>query len=158
MRIEAARLKWSQMTCGCGRSADHIPDDFLASLQGPPSSRTGEGWADNHAYVQSNLMQPAVATTSMVMAALAGGAPLEHRRQLFIVLLNLVSGEQEDVAEECLRLVRSGSWLLYEEISSGRNIDSASYAFEILTLMEEESDRLKYFHEFIKENLSSDLR
>lgn len=146
------------MACGCGRAADHIPRDFQKSLQAPPPDQTGEGWAEGHAYVQSNLMQPAVAAASMVMAALAGGVPDEHRRQLFIVLATLVNGEQDDIADSCLELVRSGSWLLYEEITSGRDVDSASYAFEMLELIDGESPRLDAFHRVVATNLSPDLR
>lgn len=94
----------------------------------------------------------------MVMAALAGGVPDEHRRQLFIVLATLVNGEQDDIADSCLELVRSGSWLLYEEIASGRDVDSASYAFEILALIDGESARLDSFHRVVAANLSPDLR
>ncbi|WP_437073865.1 hypothetical protein [Streptomyces sp. enrichment culture] len=158
VEVEAARHDWARMACGCGRTAEHIPVDFISALREPPSGRAGEGWADNHSYVQSNLMQPAAATTCIVMAALAGGVPAEHRRQLFVVLAHLVNGEQDDVADECLDVVKSGLWLLYEEISSGRDVDAASYAFEILELVEGEGDHLAHFREFVKGNLSPDLQ
>jgi hypothetical protein len=157
LEIEIDRHNWALMTCGCGRTGEHVPSDFSRSLQEPPQERAGEGWADNHAFVQSNLMQPAIATASIVMAALVRGVPSGHRRQLMLVLHALLNGEQEDMAEECLRVVRGGAWVLYEEISSGRNIDAASYAFEILELIDEESDRLAHFHERVKKNLSADL-
>ncbi|MFE0802667.1 hypothetical protein [Streptomyces sp. NPDC058812] len=103
-------------------------------------------------------MQPAVATASMVMAVLASGVPSEHRRQLLIVLATLVNGEQDDIADSCLEAVRSGSWILYEEIASGRDIDSASYAFEILQLIQYESERLDAFHRVAAANWSADLK
>lgn len=103
-------------------------------------------------------MQPAVATACMIMAALTTVLSVEHRRQLFVVLAYLVNGEQDDVAEECLNVVRRGSWILYEEISSGRCVDAASYAFETLELMEEEADRLRHFHKLVSVNLAPDLR
>ncbi|MET8665691.1 hypothetical protein [Streptomyces tendae] len=156
--IEIGLHEWSGLTCGCGRTANHIPMDFQRALQLPPAGRTGAGWAEGHAYVQSNLMQPAVATASLVMAALAGGRHGAHRRQLFIVLATLVNGEQDDVADSCLEVVKRGSWILYEEIASGRDIDSASYAFEILALMGDEVLRLDAFRRIAADNLSADLR
>ncbi|MFJ2832729.1 hypothetical protein ACIPC1_35135 [Streptomyces sp. NPDC087263] len=158
LSIEIARHDWGRMTCGCLGTGEHIPVDFLRSLEGPPPDREGEGWADNHAFVQSNLMQPAVATASIVMAALTRGVPAEHRRQLMLVLHALANGEQDDVAEECQETIRSGAWLLYEEISSGRNIDAASYAYELLELIEGESNRLEDFHAAVRQNLPSDLQ
>ncbi|MFD4522669.1 hypothetical protein ACFWP7_01760 [Streptomyces sp. NPDC058470] len=157
LSMEIARQDWELMTCGCRRTGEHIPVDFLRSLDGPPPDRAGEGWADNHVFVQSNLMQPAVATASFVMAALARGVPVEHRRQLMLVLHALANGEQDDIAEECLGVIRGGSWLLYGEISSGRDIDAASYAFEMLELIEDESSRFVKFREAVRENLPSDL-
>ncbi|MVO83844.1 hypothetical protein GPA10_03455 [Streptomyces sp. p1417] len=108
--------------------------------------------------MQSNLMRPAVATASMVMAALAAGAPHAHRHQLMWVLHALVHGEQDDIAEECLDVVRGGSWILYEEICSGRSIEAASYAYEMLELFPEEDARLKSVQRVARENLSYDLR
>ncbi|MFG3282143.1 hypothetical protein [Streptomyces sp. NPDC048111] len=143
-RTEVIRHDWADMRCGCMRSAEHIPQDFFTMLAGPPRARAGD-WADGHAYVHSNLMQPAVATASMIMAALADGVPARHHRELMIALNALVVGEQDDVADECLRIVQSGSWLLYEQISAERNIDAAAYAYEILELMDEERERLAFF-------------
>ncbi len=158
LQVEISRHDWAGMTCGCRRSAEHIPRDFLRSLDGPPPEDLGEGWADNHAVVQSNLMRPAVATACMVMAALAAGVPDEHRHQLMWVLHALVHGEQDDIAEACLDVVRGGTWILYEEICSGRSIEAASYAYEMLELFPEEDARLKSVQRVARENLSYDLR
>lgn len=118
----------------------------------------GEGWADNHVYIQSNLMMPAVATASMVTAALADPlVPLMWRRSLILVLSALCFGEQDDVAEACQEAVRGCKWSLYEEIGSGRMIDAASYAFELLTAFPEERERLGFFQERYRANLPADL-
>ncbi|MBO8184228.1 hypothetical protein [Streptomyces spirodelae] len=158
IRIEISRFDWAGMTCGCGRDADHIPRDFLSALSKAPADRAGEDWADNHAYIQSNLMAPAIPTASMVMSALAADVPTEHRRNLLAVLQSLACGEQEDIAEKCLDVIRGGTWLLYEEITSGRSIDAAAYAYEILDLMEEEHDRLRRFHDAAENRLPHYLR
>ncbi|MFF4216405.1 hypothetical protein [Streptomyces nondiastaticus] len=158
LQLEISRHKWDRLMCGCLSTAEHIPRDFLESLEGPATPRPGAGWADNHAYVQSNLMQPAIATASIVMAALADGAPLRHRRNLMAVLLSLANGEQDDIADKCLNVIRGGTWILYEEVASGRSIDAAAYAFEVLQLMDEESDRLAVFQASFSENLPQYLR
>lgn len=139
-------------------SAAHLPGDFLRSLEGQPLTPAGQSWADGHAYVQSNLMQPAVATASMVMAALAGGVPHGHRRELMMVLASLTAGEQDDIADRCRDVVRGGSWLLYEEVASGRDIDVATHAFWMLEEVEEDTERLEFFRITARDNLPPDLR
>ncbi|MEN8655447.1 hypothetical protein ABCR94_33945 [Streptomyces sp. 21So2-11] len=158
VQIEISRHDWASMWCGCRRTAEHIPHDFLAALAGPPPEDAGAGWADSHAYVQSNLMQPAVATASIAMAALADGAPVEHRHHLLAVLQVLSTGEQDDIADECLKVVQGGTWILYEEIVSGRSIVAAAYAYELLDLLEDEADRLKSVQRAARENLPTYLR
>ncbi|MFF3765393.1 hypothetical protein ACFYYR_15075 [Streptomyces sp. NPDC001922] len=138
-------------------SAEHLPGDFLRSLKARPLAYDGQSWADGHAYVQSNLMQPAVATASMVMAALAGGVPPEHRRELMMVLGSLTAGEQDDIADLCRDVVRGGTWLLYEEVTSGRDIDAATYAFWMLEEVEEDVERIGFLRNSARENLPSDL-
>ncbi|MFD3933016.1 hypothetical protein [Streptomyces sp. NPDC058614] len=156
---EISRYDWGKMTCGCMESADHVPQDFLAALGGAPPEQVGEGWADNHVYIQSNLMAPAVATASMVAAALADPLiPLMWRRSLIEVLSALCFGEQDDVAEACQETARGCKWPLYEEIGSGRMIDAAGYAFELLTAFPEEKERLGFFQERFRMNLPQDLR
>ncbi|MFE4255345.1 hypothetical protein ACFRU3_38905 [Streptomyces sp. NPDC056910] len=154
---EVSRHDWGEMMCGCLESANHVPRDFLAALRGAPPERVGEGWADNHVYIQSNLMMPAVATASMVAAALADPlVPLMWRRSLIQVLSALCFGEQDDVAAAC-RDARGCKWSLYEEIGSGRMIDAASYAFELLMAFPEERGRLGFYQERYRANLAQDL-
>ncbi|WP_457499688.1 hypothetical protein [Streptomyces sp. SS8] len=137
----------------------HVPRDFLAALTKAPPERVGEGWADNHVYIQSNLMEPAVAAAGMVAAAVADPlVPLMWRRSLLLVLDCLCTGEQDGVAAACLQAVRGCSWALYEEIASGRSVSAAGYAFELLSLMPEEKERLKFFQERHWEDLPWDLR
>ncbi|MFD7677494.1 hypothetical protein [Streptomyces sp. NPDC060187] len=155
---EIARHDWDSMTCGCMRSAAHVPQHLLAALSAPPPARVGEGWADSHVYIQSNLMAPAAATAGVVAAALADPlVPLVWRRSLIEVLCMLCYGEQDDIAEACQRAVRGCVWSLYEEIGSGRAVDAASYAFELLVCFPEERGRLAYFQERYRAHLATDL-
>ncbi|MFJ9352572.1 hypothetical protein [Streptomyces sp. NPDC101237] len=156
--VEISRHDWDSMTCGCMRSASHVPHDFLASLRAAPPERVGEGWADNHVYIQSNLMAPAVATACMVAASLADPlVPLTWRRSLIQVLWTLCYGEQDSVADACREAVRRCAWSLYEEIGSGRSKSAAAYAFELLAGFPEERERLSYFQERYRAHLPSDL-
>ncbi|MET9861571.1 hypothetical protein ABZY93_20065 [Streptomyces smyrnaeus] len=158
LQVEILRFNWSALSCGCRRTADHIPRDFLVAIsEETPSENAGDTWADSHAYVQSNLMAPAVATASMVMSALAVGVPVHHRRNLLEVLQSLACGEQDAVAAQCLDIIRGGKWLLYEEITSGRSVDAAVYAHEIIALMEEETERLQYVRTAAQDKLPSYL-
>ncbi|MFE7076366.1 hypothetical protein ACFU96_40385 [Streptomyces sp. NPDC057620] len=156
---EISRHGWGKMMCGCGISAEHVPVDFVAALSGVPPERVGEGWADNHVYIQSNLMMPAVATASTMAAALTDPLiPLMWRRSLIQVLSALCSGEQDDAAQACREAARGCTWSLYEEIGSGRTVDAAAYAFELLTAFPEEKERLGFFQKRFRMNLPQDLR
>ncbi|MFJ2264411.1 hypothetical protein ACIOKD_40080 [Streptomyces sp. NPDC087844] len=109
-------------------------------------------------YVQSNLMMPAVAAASMVAAALTDPLiPLMWRRSLIQVLSALCSGEQDAAAQACREAARGCKWSLYEEIGSGRMVDAAAYAFELLTALPEEKERLGFFQETFRLNLPQDL-
>lgn len=157
--LEISRHTWEQMQCGCNRSAEHIPRDFLDAIRGPLPERIGEGWADNHAYIQSNLMQPAAATASIVAAAIAEPeVPVQWRPQLLAVLANLVQGEQDDISENCKQSVRGCSENLFEEIAAGRSIMAAGYAFELLMDYPDLKERLHFYQVKARENLPADLR
>ncbi|MEU0999308.1 hypothetical protein [Streptomyces tibetensis] len=157
--LEISRHDWRAMTCGCGRSAAHVPEGFLSALHGPLPSRVGEDWADNHVYIQSNLMEPAYATAQMLVAALADRqVPLTWRSHVLAVLSYLVCGEQDDVAARCREAVRGCTELLFEEVVSGRCKMAAAYAFEVLTGFTDLRERLRTFQSAAASNLPPDLQ
>ncbi|MGW7492876.1 hypothetical protein ACWGKA_00955 [Streptomyces luteogriseus] len=162
MRIldfEISRHDWQAMTCGCNRSAVHVPEDFLAALDGPLPGRVGEGWADNHVYIQSNLMEPAYATAAMLAAALADRqVPLAWRSHILAVLSHLTGGEQEDIAARCREAVRGCTEILFEEIVTGRCGTAAAYAFEVLTEFTALKDRLRTCQTEARAHLPADLQ
>ncbi|MGC0386139.1 hypothetical protein [Streptomyces sp. SAI-129] len=156
--LEISRHDWQGMQCGCDRSAAHVPEDLLSALRGRLPDRVGEGWADNHVYIQSNLMPPALATASVIAAALADrGVPLEWRPHLLAVLNHLVCGEQDDVADRCKDVVRGCVELLFEEITADRSRMAAAYAFELLMEFPELKERLRFYQTEMRANLPDDL-
>ncbi|MFD9302277.1 hypothetical protein ACFWCB_06230 [Streptomyces sp. NPDC060048] len=158
VRIEAGLHDWAAMECGCGYRADHIPGDLIKTLEGEPPSGQGHDWADNHAFIQSNLMEPAVATAAIAVAALAGDPGPVFRKQLITLLGILATGEQEDVAEACVDVIRGATWILYEELFANRSIVAAAESYDLLGLMDEQSDRLRAFHRVVGANLPEYLR
>ncbi|MFE2637640.1 hypothetical protein ACFXKF_23145 [Streptomyces scopuliridis] len=158
LELEISRYPWQNMECGCNRTAAHIPVDFMSALRGPLPDRIGEGWADNHSYIQSNLLEPAVATAAMITVGLADReVPLEWRPHLLGVLSNLFYGEQEEIAESCQLEVRGCTEILFEEIASGRSKMAAAYAFELLMAYDELKVRLGFYQTEARANLPEDL-
>ncbi|MFG2484614.1 MULTISPECIES: hypothetical protein [Streptomyces] len=162
VRIEAGLHDWKAMKCGCswsGRrnSAEHIPAGLIEMLEGgsPP---LGDAWAENHAYIQSNLMEPAVATTSLVVAALAGRPPVAVRHELLWSLTVLTSGEQADVADACLDVVREATWILYEELAAGEQVGTSGLAYELLLFMEEQEERRTAYRRLYAAHLPAHLK
>ena len=162
MRIldfEIARHDWQAMTCGCNGSAVHVPEDFLAALDGPLPGRVGEGWADNHVYIQSNLMEPAYATAAMLAAALADRqVPLAWRSHILAVLSHLTGGEQEDIEARCKEAVRGCTENHLDEVVTGRCKMAAAYAFEVLTEFTDLKDRLRTCQMEARAHLPADLQ
>ncbi|MFB6806362.1 hypothetical protein [Streptomyces sp. NPDC056387] len=162
VRIEAGLHDWAAMECGCswpGRrnSAEHLPAGFIAMLEsGAPLSV--DDWAENHAYIQSNLMEPAVAATSLVVAALAGRPPVADRHELLSALSILTSGEQEEIADACLDVVRGATWILYEELAAGEQVGTSGLAYELLMFMDEQDGRLAAYHHVYGPSLPPHLR
>ncbi|MBT2401211.1 hypothetical protein [Streptomyces sp. ISL-100] len=158
VRIEASLHDWSRIECGCGRSAEHLPRELLEMLADGADPDLENGWAESHAFIQSNLMAPAVATTSIAMATLATASSLAWRRQLLRVLGILTSGDQDDTADVCLDVVRRGTWILYEELAAMRSNLAAAGAYDLLNMMDEQKDRLRGYHAVVRDQLPPDLR
>ncbi|MFD3541452.1 hypothetical protein ACFWUQ_18410 [Streptomyces sp. NPDC058662] len=149
VRIEAGLHDWAGMECGCSVtrtiSAEHIPDILIGLLEQNPG-RLSDEWAENHAYIQSNLMEPAVATTHLVVAALAGRPPVGMRHDLLRIMTALVCGEQDDIADACLDVAREAAWLLYEEFAAFEAPGTSAVAYDLLRMMDEQSERLAAYH------------
>ncbi|MCM9082665.1 MULTISPECIES: hypothetical protein [Streptomyces] len=163
VRIEAGLHDWASMACGCSSGtnrypAEHIPRDLIRLLEGNPRDDLDADWAENHALIQSNLMEPAVATASLTLAALAGRPPVGVRKDLLHLLLLLACGEQDDLADACLDVARQGVWLYYEELAAFEMVGASAEAYELLSLMDEQAERLAAYHRVYRDRLPSDLR
>ncbi|MGW3325410.1 hypothetical protein [Streptomyces virginiae] len=162
VRIEAGLHDWASMACGCSRHpnrypAEHLPRDLIRLLEGNPKDLDIE-WAENHAVIQSNLMEPALATASLAVAALAGRPPVGVREDLLYLLNVLGSGEQGAVADACLDVARQGVWLYYEELAAFEMEGAAVEAYELLSRMDEQAERLAAYHRVYRDRLPSGLR
>ncbi|MFD0124499.1 MULTISPECIES: hypothetical protein [Streptomyces] len=162
VRIEAGLHDWAAIECGCSwgpnrYSAEHIPLELIRLLEGDPEE-LGTGWVENHARIQSNLMDPAVATASLALAALAGRPPVGVRQDLLYILGVLSAGEQEDIAGACLDVARQGVWLYYEELAAFETVGASAEAYELLAGMDEQAERLAAYHRVYRDRLPHDLR
>lgn len=167
VEAEIAGQDWSSLRCGCGASARHLADDLLRLAR---AERTDDVECDvlgGHVMRPSVLLEPALPVVSVALAALADQTAPSVRFTFLEMLLLIVAGEGQaaelalqgrDLVEECRMAARSGIWLLYSEVFSGRSVGSASYAYEILTLIDEDEDRVSRFRVAAGERLSEDLR
>ncbi|MGW7531777.1 hypothetical protein [Amycolatopsis sp. NPDC054798] len=112
----------------------------------------------------SFVHEPAVPVVSV---ALADGV-FDYARAKFLELLLFLVGddgqperaerEGRDLAAECVAAAKPGIWLLYAEMFSGRRADAAAYAYETLSLIEEDEERLDLARVTASELLPWDLR
>lgn len=144
-QFELRRHEWRNITCGCGKSADHL----LGWLE----SGIGENGIalralDGHAFIESNLQPPAPAVTAVAMAALSDAQSTEYRKQLLWLLLSLAAGEEDGDSVEssiywkCHELIRDGLWLVYREVVKAESPVIGQYALEIAEIVEWDEARL----------------
>ncbi|MET9290667.1 hypothetical protein [Streptomyces sp. NPDC003077] len=150
---EISRQDWAAMRCGCGDSAEHLAPDLLrlADDRAVGEEANGAGF-EEHVWSPVLLWEPAPAVTTVALAALADPIPPEVRHRFLDLLQHMVAGEGTDAAsarrgldlpERCRALARQGLWLLYEEVASGRSVSAAGTAFEILSVVEPDRERLR---------------
>ncbi|MGY0235083.1 hypothetical protein [Longispora urticae] len=166
MGIEIALRDWGSMRCGCGEPAAHLPD-LLARFVRARSVEEMEA-VDVRAHVKPDgyLAEPAAPAVSVLLAALAEGVSPVARYEICRLLHGFLAAEgptwgvspDRDLEAECATATRCGLWLLYAEVLSGRDVDTASYAFEVLDLVEEDRRRLERLRAIAGHRLAPDLR
>ena len=167
VEIEIARHDWSQEHCACDQSAVHVAEDLMRLARADESSDFGTEIFEGHVFVSSFVHGPAVPAVSVALAALADDVS-DYARAKFLELLLFLVGddgqseraaqEGRNLAAECVAVAKSGIWLLYSEMFSGRRVDAAAYAYETLSLIEENEDRLELARVAAGELLPWDLR
>ncbi|MFF4427380.1 hypothetical protein ACFY04_42835 [Streptomyces sp. NPDC001549] len=158
VRIEISRHDWAGMQCGCTGTAAHVPADLLDLISARYPGEATLKAIDNHVMIQSNLMDPAPATTAVLLAALADPSLTtpEARTALLELLLHLVCGDT-DQQEECEAAIRGAVWILYRELTTHPSIVARAYAYETLHCLETEHDRLAAFREIVRDRLPAYL-
>ncbi|WP_067132149.1 hypothetical protein [Microtetraspora malaysiensis] len=168
VELEIERHDWAALQCGCGQSAAHVASDLLRLAKANTSGECTTDIIDNgHVFLPDVLFAPSVPTVSVALAALADDVPLHAREQYTGLLLCLVGDNGQsfeavragrDLVAECIQAAKSGIWLLYAEIFAGRSVTVASYAYETLTLIEDDTDRLARVQAAAGELLAWNLR
>lgn len=167
VELEIARHDWPGEHCACGRSAEHVAEDLRRLAGAEESSGLGTEVFEGHVFVSSFVHEPAVPVVSVALAALADDVS-DYARTKFLELLLFLLGddgqseraaeEGRNLAAECAAAAEPGIWLLYSEVFSGRSVDSAAYAYETLSLLEKNEDRLELAKAAAGELLPWDLR
>ncbi|WP_432065974.1 hypothetical protein [Streptomyces sp. C10-9-1] len=158
LEMELSLYDWSALPCRSCTSAEHVPGDLLRMAR----AETREG-AEPHG-IEGHVFQETWGTTTVVpvaralMAGLAGhglSGPVRHR------FLDLLWGfavlDDEDLAEACQDVVRTGVWTLYEEVFSGRAKGSALFAYWLLKEVETAPARVDRLLQVARHLLPEDL-
>ncbi|OJF09812.1 hypothetical protein [Couchioplanes caeruleus] len=163
--MEISRYHWAGMRCGCRRSAEHLAGDLRRVAGARTQAEVDEVRLEGHV-VQVGAYDPALAVTSVVLAALADDVSPVARACLTDLLLGILSAdgqslelaaEGRDMVFECQEAARRGTWTLYAEIMSGRDIDAANNSFECLVVIDEDEDRLSRIRQLAGTRIGPDL-
>jgi hypothetical protein len=146
---EIARFDWKSLQCGCGEPATHVAD-MLRSLADAVDERIIDlDLVDGHIVAPSIVEAPALPAVSVCLAAIADELAPPARLKFLELLLYLVGDngqplalaqEGRDLASECRQAAMPGLWLLYSEVLRSGSPAAAGYAYEILSILDEESD------------------
>jgi hypothetical protein len=155
VNAELNAIAWPLVRCACERDASHLPELVRAALQSGERDAL-ERSLNGHAMISSFIYEPAVPLTSVLLAALADDIGPESRVGALEMIQFFVSPDGQsfdaeragrDFIEECNEEARKGTWLLYQQVFSGRDILATSSAFEILTIIETDTRRLVSVHD-----------
>ncbi|TBO57820.1 hypothetical protein EYS09_20725 [Streptomyces kasugaensis] len=159
MEMELGLYDWSRLPCLNCKSAEHVPEALLRLAR----SRTREE-AERQQGIEGHVIQEYWARATVVpvarvlMAGLAGQSLAVSARHQFLDLLwSFVILNDDELAEECKDVVRAGTWLLYEEVLSGRAMGSALFAYWLLQEVETNPARLERLLQVARHLLPEDL-
>jgi len=150
VRAELARHDWSQLRCGCGGTASHVPEIFEKILAADSASDAVGYSLDGHLEIETNLFEAAVPAVGVILAALAGPISDFSRGQLMAVLWYLVSGDSHHsevalgrsrLGDECRLKAREGIWVVLHYAVNRRD----ETALDVLGLIDLDESRSGYF-------------
>ncbi|MFD8301559.1 hypothetical protein ACFV29_04245 [Streptomyces sp. NPDC059690] len=148
--IQAERVDWASLRCGCGKTGAHIPETFANLLAADTPQEMADASLEGHVYTQSLLFEVAVPVTTMIVAALGEETSEAVHVRLLDELISCVGGESHwteveagapELEVDCQIAAREGVWILYQEYATGR----ASMARMILDAVDTDRDRFEYF-------------
>ncbi|WP_406446320.1 hypothetical protein OHB14_44875 [Streptomyces sp. NBC_01613] len=148
--IQAERVDWGSLRCGCGKTGAHIPETFASLLVAGTPQEIADASLEGHVYIQSLLFEVAVPVTSMIVAALSEETSEAVHIRLLDELISCVGGESRwteveagapELEVDCQIVAREGIWTLYQEYATGR----ASMARMILDAVDTDRERFEYF-------------
>ncbi|MFD8002087.1 hypothetical protein [Streptomyces mirabilis] len=148
--IQAERVDWASLRCGCGKTGAHIPETFANLLEARNPREIAEATLEGHVYIQSLLFEVAVPVASMIVAALDEETSGPVHARLLDDLISCVGGESHwteieagvpDIEIDCQIAAREGIWTLYREYATGR----AAMARLILEVVDNQPERFAYF-------------
>lgn len=150
MHAEIERHDWAGIECGCAKTAEHLSE----LLQSVAAGRRGMVEAlDNHAFIQSNLMEPAPAVAAVAMAMLADGLPDGSIGEAVWILWCIAESEGDTDSDEStpfsesIAQVRQGIWALYRELVRTQDERIKERVLDILRVVEPNTERLRFYEE-----------
>lgn len=159
--FEIARHDWASMSCGCGKSAAHVPEDLRRLARARSDGEANlHGLTDHVTFVVHH--EPSVPAVSVALAALAADTAPAARRCFLALLLCLMgddgnsfaaAAQGRDLPAECVDAARKGLWLLYRELLSTEDVDARAHSFEILSLIDEDRDRVRHVRDLLRDRL-----
>jgi hypothetical protein len=167
VELEIARHDWAALPCGCGRSAAHLAADLSRMARATAAEDADIEILDGHVFIPSVLYEPAVPAVSVALAALADDVAPPAREGFLELLGILSSGESQsadaaargrDLPAECIAAMRPGIWSLYSEVFAGRSVGAAAHAYETLTVVDTDADRIARVQHAAGDRLPWDLR
>ncbi|MEU1513153.1 hypothetical protein ABZ490_13470 [Streptomyces sp. NPDC005811] len=153
--IQAERVDWASLRCGCGMTGAHIPETFAALVDATTPQGLAEASLEGHVHIQSLLFEVAVPVSSMIVAALNEPLWEDVRVRLLDDLGACVGGESHwteveagapEIEIDCQIAAREGLWTLYQEYATGR----ALLARLVLDVVDNDRDRFAYFDHQLK--------
>ncbi|MGC9496327.1 hypothetical protein [Streptomyces sp. WG7] len=144
MELELGLYDWSTLPCRRCGSAEHVPEELLRMARARTSEEARPRNIEFHVLQESWATETVVPVARVLMAGLTDGSISPFARRHFLELLwSFVIVDDEDLAEACLEAVRAGVWSLYEEVLSGRSLDSALFAYWLLKEVETTPHRVE---------------